>query len=107
MRTVLMWALCAGAGLASVDRGLPARSSPADYPAQASDKGVTIGADVMDPEQVRGSFSTELQNYIVVEVGVYPTKDGKPLDLSTIDFALRLDGRIVRPAEVRSIARVN
>lgn len=94
-------------GLSAADRGLPARSAPGDYPVQATDKGVTIAAELMDPEQVKGSFATDLAKYAVVEVAVFPNQAAAPIDLSIIDFALRIDGRMVRPANPRSIARIN
>jgi hypothetical protein len=99
--------LCAVSFAIAADRGLPVRGNVADYPAHAEDKGVVVAAEVMDPEVVRGSFSTELKDYVVVEVAIYPKKDGKPLEVSTIDFGLRADGRMVRPAQARSIARIN
>jgi hypothetical protein len=94
--------VCAGA-----NRGLPARNSPADYAAQGELKGITVAAECMDPEQVRGSFATDLTQYAVCEVAVYPRKDGSLLDLQAMDFALRVDDRMVRPAEPRSIAGIN
>jgi len=99
--------LASTALLAATGRGLPARPTPADYPAHASSQGVTIAAEIMDPDLVKGSFSTDLDNYTVVEVAVYPGKDGKPIELSLIDFALRVDGRMVRPVPPRSIAKLN
>jgi hypothetical protein len=104
---VLTCLVAAAITAAAADRGLPARSSPTDYPVHGQDQGVVIGAEVMHPDQVSGSFSTDLEKYAVVEVAIYPNKDGKPLDLSTIDFALRFDGRMVRPAEPWNIARIN
>lgn len=91
----------------AVSRGLPARSSPADYPAQSDAKGITVAAEYTPPDQVSGSFSTDLSEYAVFEVAVYPRKNGPPLDLQTMDFALRVDGRMVRPVEPRAIAGIN
>ena len=93
--------------LCAADRGLPVRGSVADYPAHGEDKGVRVAADLMDPEQVKGTFATDLSQYAVIEVAVWPKKDGSQLDLSSIDFALRADGRMIRPAEPRSIAGIN
>jgi hypothetical protein len=93
--------------VAAANNGLPVRSSVADYPAHGEDKGVTVAADLMDPEQVKGTFATDLSQYAVIEVAVWPKKDGTPLDLAAIDFALRADDRMVRPAEPRSIAGIN
>lgn len=106
MRPALLTALLVFALAAAQDRGLPARSNPADYPASSVGTPVTIGADIMEPEQVRGSFSTDLSQYLVVEVGIYP-KDGTTLQLDSLDFALHVDGRVVRPAEPRAIAAIN
>lgn len=91
----------------AADRGLPARSSPSHYPVQDEMKGLIVAAEYSDPDQIRGSFSTDLSEYAVFEVAVYPRKDGPPLDLQTIDFALRTEGRMVRPVEPRTIARIN
>jgi hypothetical protein len=91
----------------AANRGLPARNSPADYAAQGGLKGMTVAAECMDPDQIRGSFATDLSGYAVCEVAVYPKKDGSLLDLQTMDFALRADDRMVRPVEARSIAGIN
>lgn len=100
-------ALLAGMSLAAT-RGLPVRSDPADYAAHADDKGVRIAAEVLSPDQVRNMFSTELGNYVVVEVAVWPKPDSQ-LDLSPIDFALKVDAtrRPIRPASARTIANIN
>ena len=106
MRIAVLTAIfCVAA--AAADRGLPVRSNITDYSALAEEKGITVAAAVIDPEQVRGSFSTDLKEYVVVEVAVYPKKDGAPLDLDTMDFALHTDGRMVRPTSARSVARIN
>lgn len=91
----------------AANQGLPVRGSVADYPAHDEDKGIVVAADLMGPDQVKGSFATDLSQYAVIEVAVWPKKDGTPLDLSSIDFALRADGRMVRPVEPRSIASIN
>ena len=92
---------------AAANRGLPARHAPADYPAHSESQGITVAAEYMEPDQVRGSFATDLSEYAVFEVAVYPKKDGTLLDVQTMDFALRVDGRMVRPVEPRSIAGIN
>ena len=105
MKRLLLFAL--PVLLSATDRGLPARGSVADYQAHGGDKGVVVAAEFMDPEMVRGTFATDLSQYAVIEVAVWPKKGGPPLDLSSMDFALRADGRMVRPAEPRSIAGIN
>ncbi|HYO81649.1 MAG TPA: hypothetical protein VES20_09625 [Bryobacteraceae bacterium] len=106
MRRSLAVTLLCAASLAAADRGLPARSSAADYPAQESGKQVTLAAEYMPRDQVTGSFSTDLSRYVVFEVAVYPA-NGKSLDVSHLDFALKADGRTVRPVNGRAIAGSN
>jgi hypothetical protein len=102
--------LAAALGVTAVlaqTRGLPVRSSVADYPAHAEDHGITVAAEPVPADMVRGYFSTDLSNYTVFEVAVWPPKDGTPLDLSTMDFGLRIDGRVVRPSSPANIAGIN
>lgn len=107
MRTAILLALCSAAVVAAQNHGLPVRGDLASYPAHSEAQGITIAAEIMDPDQIQGSFATDLSNYVVVEVAVYPKKDGTPLELWNLDFALRADGRMVRPAEPWSIAGIN
>jgi hypothetical protein len=41
-----------------------------------------------------------------MEVAIYPRK-GSTVDVTTLDFALTVDGRFIRPAEPRTIAALN
>jgi hypothetical protein len=92
---------------ANSQQGLPARSAPDHYAAQARTAELVVAADVIDPEQVRNEFSTTLvPAYQVLEVAVYPSK-GSSVDISALDFALRVDGRFIRPAAPRTIAAMN
>jgi hypothetical protein len=76
--------------------GIKPRTAPADYAAQAEANGVKIAAEVLSPDNVRNLFATDLSNYIVVEVAVWPDT-GKSLDLSPVDFSCGLT-TIVRPS---------
>ena len=65
-----------------------------------------VAAEVMDPEQIRNEFSTTLvPTYQVLEVAVYPSKGSTVISL--LDFGLRVDGRLIRPAAPRTIAARN
>ncbi len=89
---------------AGYGEGLPARSTVDQYAAKADGKGLTLAAEVILPNQVRNEFSTTLvANYQVLEVAIYP-QSGSTVDICVIDFALRVDGRLIRPAEPRTIA---
>jgi hypothetical protein len=84
--------------------GLPARSQVSDYPAKAEASKFILAAEVIPPEQVRNEFSTTLvPRYQVLEVALYPTK-GSSVDVELLDFGLRVDGRLIRPASSRTIA---
>ena len=98
-------ALSAIALAADAQSGIRPRSSASDYPAQESAGVATIGAAVVPPEQVKGLFSTDLKNYVVVEVSVYP-EAGKTVDLAREDFALRIGASqdVIRPANPRAVA---
>jgi hypothetical protein len=101
--------ILAAAGLAqrrTID-GIPPRGDAAHYAASAGNGGVKVAAEIVGDDQVRNMFSTDLSHYIVVEVGVWPSSN-KPLDLSAVDFSLRLEsGRApIRPVSARTIAGV-
>ena len=87
--------------------GVPPRSDAADYAARAEARGLKVAAEILSPDQVRNMFATDLSNYIVVEVAVWPDA-GKALDLSPVDFSLRLDGgrAPIRPVSPKTIAGV-
>lgn len=73
-------------------KGMPARSSPADYPAQAHAGTVTIAAEFMGHSipKPEGPLSTE--DYVVVEAGLFGAS-GQRLNISIDDFSLRINGK--------------
>lgn len=84
--------------------GLPARSTAESYTAKAEAKNVVVAAELMPPEQVRSEFSTTLiPDYVVIEVALYP-ENSSSIDVVSLDFGLRVDGRLIRHATPRSIA---
>ena len=95
-------------GLIASAQGLRPRSDVSDYRANAERDGIGIGADIMDAEQARHAFATGVyKGYVVVEVAVFP-EPGKSVDLSPVDFSLRLAGQPspIRPSSARTIASV-
>lgn len=91
----------------SLNAGLPARSDPSDYAGWTSGKGVIVAADVVAKDQVRNSFALDLSEYAVIEVALYPQKLRGAVNVSTMDFALRLDGRTIHPADPANIAELH
>ena len=89
---------------ASDSDGIRPRAAAADYPAHTARDAVSIGADLLAPDQVRKIFVSDLHRaYVVVEVALYPSRD---LDLEWDAFQLRLSGtqKSVRPASPRAVA---
>lgn len=108
MRNALAVGLMMGfAGAVSAWQGLPPRSDADQYTAKGDASALVVAAAVIPPDQVRNEFATPLvPRYQVLEVAMYPRK-GSVVDVATLDFALRVDGRFIRPADPRTIAALN
>jgi hypothetical protein len=111
MRTALaslaILALFAGA-LADSPKGLKPRATAANYPVFQQHANLALGAEQLSQKQVQHAFATELdKRYIVVEVGVFPSKDGS-LKLNTSDFMLHVasTAEVLRPSSPETIAQV-
>lgn len=102
--TGVLWTVA----LAADTRGLKPRPAPADYAVHETHADLTLGVAVLSPEQVKSAFATDLKEFIVLEVGVYPAS-GKTVELNPHDFALRSgdQGNIMRAAAPRAIAASN
>jgi hypothetical protein len=89
--------------------GLAPRSAPSDYAVQKQAGNLSLGAARLPKEQVKNSFSSDLdRGYIVVEVGVFPGESG--VELRRNDFMLRAADKngadLVRPAAPETVAGV-
>ena len=97
--------LCAAVTLFAGETGIRPRASASDYPARQTGPGVTLGAAIVPPDQVKKLFAVDLNKlgYTVVEMAVYPDRD---VDIATRDFVLRLtsDGTTLRPVAPSTIA---
>lgn len=97
--------LALGAALwAGGSDGIRPRATAADYPAHAARDAVSVGVDLLAPDQVRKIFVSDVhRTYVVVEVALYPSHD---LNLEWDAFQLRLSGtqKSVRPASPRAVA---
>src|SRR6185369_10236338 len=94
--------------LADSPKGLKPRATAADYPVFQQHIKLALGAEQLSQKQVQHAFATELdKRYIVVEVGVFPSKDGS-LKLNAADFMLHVAGtsQVLRPAAPETIAQV-
>src|SRR5579859_4977247 len=74
------------------DSGIRPRPSASDYSAEQHGPEVTFGASVLGKEQIHHAFASNLaDNFIVIEVGVFPDRDGQ-IHVSPQDFVLTLGG---------------
>jgi hypothetical protein len=73
-------------------KGTVPLSSSNRYPAHLQRDGVSVGAKLLTPEQVRHTFVSDLKRCcLVVEVGLYP-EPNRPLDVSLHSFSIRAVG---------------
>lgn len=92
--TLLSLALLAGmALLAQSPRGTVPLASAEKYSAHASQNGAAIGATLLSASHARKAFVSDVDACCkVVEVAIYPAKDGM-VEVSLDDFALRVVGQ--------------
>ncbi len=99
--------LCCGvllSALALAGDGRTPRSSGSDYPVHQDTKNATIAAVRVPAEQLNKTFPADFsKRYVVVEVAIYP-KDGSTVDVSTMDFVLRLADGESRPDTPEEVA---
>jgi hypothetical protein len=80
-------------------KGMPPRSAPTEYQAQAKTKAVTIGAEFMGHAVPTPEQTVDAEDYIVVEAGLFGAP-GARLTLARGDFTLRINGKkIASPSE--------
>lgn len=97
---------CTGTLVLASSVGTVPRSAVAQYSAHATSERVSIGAVKLNQQQVRKTFTTDLNRCcVVLEVGIFPKKD-HPLDISLGDFSLRVvDAKdAVRPSSAKLVA---
>ncbi len=89
--------------------GIAPRPAPTDYAVQKQASSLTVGAARLSAEQLKNSFSSDLdRGYIVIEVGIFPGQSG--VDLRRDDFLLRATDKnganVLRPASPQTVAGV-
>jgi hypothetical protein len=91
--------------LLAAETGIRPRDGASDYPAHQGGPGVTLGAAVVPPDQVKKLFAVDLNKlgYIVVELAVFPDRN---VEIAARDFLLRMgsDGSTARPVTPATIA---
>ena len=91
---------------AAAPKGTVPRSSAQQYALHAVRDGFSIGVVALAPEQARKQFVSDVNRCcVVVEIALYPSKDGK-LDISLNDLVLRQNGGEVgeKPASAKVVA---
>jgi hypothetical protein len=102
----LMFALSLAQARASDVYGTVPRAEASRYPANAQQGQLSIGAQLLNAEQIRRAFATELsRDFLVVEVAVFPGTGGS-CDVSRSAFAIRAAGSdsASRPMNPRNVA---
>jgi hypothetical protein len=89
--------------------GIAPRSSAGDYAVQKQSGTLSLGVARLSNEQVKNSFSADVERgYVVIEIGVFPGEGG--IDLRRDDFVLRGSGKdgayVLRPASPQTVAGV-
>lgn len=101
-RVRLLLAVLAGSSWL-VAGGVEPKSRAADYPAHEKTAGAAIGAEFLG-RYLPGEKTSHLTgNYLVVEVGFFPSVTGKAVPLSSGDFRLRLNGKLDLVAQAPSL----
>jgi hypothetical protein len=72
--------------------GIPPRSAPTDYQAQAKAGDITIAADFAGHSVPTPEATLSTDDYVVVEIAFFGPP-GSKLKLSTDDFSMRLNGK--------------
>lgn len=94
MSVSLMWA----------GDGRTPRSAASDYPVHEDAKTAVIAATRVPADQLNRIFPSDFsKKYIVVEVALYP-KDGPQMEVSAMDFVLKLTDRESYPETAEEVA---
>jgi hypothetical protein len=84
--------------------GRTPRSSSSDYPVRQDTPTATVAAVRVPPEQLNKNFPADFsKRYVVVEVAIYP-KDGSTVELTSMDFLLRLSDAESHPDTPEEVA---
>ena len=81
--------------------GIAPRSQPSDYKKFETAPGVTVGAVVLTPAQIKKIFPINLDSkgYIVVEVGIFPTAGQVTVDTDQFRLQVGDDRTMRKPME--------
>jgi hypothetical protein len=85
--------------------GIAPRSQAADYPVHEPAPGVTVGASVLTPAQIKKTFPVNLDSagYFVVEVGIFPENGQVTVDTDQFRLQVGDDRTMRRPVEPNQI----
>src|ERR1700691_4039875 len=75
-------------------KGMPPRTAPSEYQAQAHAGTVTIAAEFMGHAVPTPEQNVEAEDYVVVEAGLFGPAGAK-ITLARRDFSLRINGKKV------------
>src|SRR5450755_1453759 len=98
------WMLLCLPGLV-LGQGTEPKRKPDDYDVHAQARGAVVGAEFMVHSFSRGEQSYVAQDYLVVEVALFPPK-GETLAVQNGNFQLSINGRkqLLQPQPVTMVA---
>lgn len=90
---------------AQAQRGTAPKASVEQYASHADLNGVQVGAVLLSKSEVRKNLGIDLDRFLVVEIAVYPEKDGR-VNVLRGDFALRVQGEdeAIGPATAEALS---
>lgn len=102
---ILLSGILLSAGLLSAQVGLAPRPTPEDFPVHQNTARLAIGAEFMVHSFGRDSERYVNEDYLTVEVGVYPL-NRNPILISAGQFTLRVNGKkeVLNPATPSLVA---
>ncbi len=89
-------------------RGVPARSTPGEYPAHFESNGTTYAAALISGDEVKHIFAFDIsKSYVVFEVAAYPANASRP-SIDPSNFLLRIaqSGDFLHPVDSETVASV-
>ena len=89
--------------------GVHPRPSPADYAASRQTPSATFAASLVARDEIKRLFSVDIsKNYVVIEVGIYPSQSGS-VQIAADDFLVKTGASgsaYTHPADAATVASV-
>src|SRR4051794_11246083 len=102
----MRWTVLCFAALTAFGQGTTPKAAPSDYDVHGQSGSIEVGAEYMVHSFSNGEQTFLAENYLVVEVALYPFGKQDPVVVDLNQFRLRLNHKQtltpVRPSQVAS-----